>query len=187
MSLLDRLEVPAARSRASIRPTRRPREAASRAAPAPVMPPPMISTSSGPAASFRIASSRSRASRTPGITTAPPHPRQGRPPLIVRTRRARPTAPSALPGLQFDEVDALAPAFLAQQGGGGENAHTDQRGADQIPGPEPGRERDRQPVPGAGRGGGGARDDGRDDREAERPAELAADVEQRRGDPVSRG
>src|ERR1700728_1181128 len=177
MSLLDRLEVPDARSRASTRPTRRPREAASRAAPAPVMPPPMISTSSGPAASFRIASSRSRASRTPGITTAPPRPRQGPPLLIVCTRFARPAAPSALPGLQLDEVDALAPAFLAQQDGGGENAHTDQRGADREAGVEPGRERDRGAVPGDGRASGGTRDHGGYHRQAERPAELAADVE----------
>src|ERR1700729_4629530 len=166
MSLLDRLEVPAARSRDSTRPTRRPRDAASRAAPAPVMPPPMISTSSGPAASFRIASSRSRASRTPGITTAPPRPRQGPPLLIVCTRFARPAAPPALPGLQLDEVDALAPAFLAQQGGGGEDAHPDQRGADREACVEPGRQRDRRTVPGGGRASGDARDDGRYRRQA---------------------
>ena len=38
MSLLERLEVPAAKSRASTRATRRPRLAASRAAPVPVEP-----------------------------------------------------------------------------------------------------------------------------------------------------
>ena len=42
---------PAARSRDSTRPTRSPRDAASSAAPAPVIPPPITSTSSGPAAS----------------------------------------------------------------------------------------------------------------------------------------
>src|SRR5690348_14349445 len=45
MSLLDRLEVPAAQSRASSSATDSPRLAASRAAPAPVTPPPITSTS----------------------------------------------------------------------------------------------------------------------------------------------
>src|SRR3984957_12250495 len=194
MSLLDRLEVPEARSRASTSPTRRPREAASSAAPAPVMPPPITSTSSGPAVRFRIASSRSRASRTPGIRTAPPRPREGPPPPIVcnrcsqsiappaPSRPARPTqppCPAGLACLQLDQVDPLPAAFLAQQRGGRENAHTGQRGADHEPRPEAGRERDRGVVPGRGRGGG-AGDDGRYDRQAERAAELAADVEQGR-------
>ena len=48
MSLLDALEVPAARSRASTSPTDSPRVAASSAAPAPVMPPPMTRRSSSP-------------------------------------------------------------------------------------------------------------------------------------------
>ena len=47
MSLLDRLDVPDAQSCASTSPTDRPRVAASRAVPAPVMPPPTTSTSSG--------------------------------------------------------------------------------------------------------------------------------------------
>src|SRR5688572_7244886 len=46
MSLLDRLEVPEAKSRASTSPTERPRVAASRAAPLPTTPPPTTSTSS---------------------------------------------------------------------------------------------------------------------------------------------
>src|ERR1700727_1796159 len=93
MSLLDRLDVPAARSRASTRPTRRPRDAASRAAPAPVIPPPITRTSSGPALSFRIASSRSRATRTPGIETAPPQPPEGdhhRPSYVIDVAAERP-------------------------------------------------------------------------------------------------
>ncbi len=45
MSLLERLDVPAAQSRCSIRATVRPRVAASRAAPVPVTPPPTIATS----------------------------------------------------------------------------------------------------------------------------------------------
>src|ERR1700677_255899 len=73
MSLLDRLEVPEARSRASTRATRRPRDAASSAAPAPVMPPPMTSTSNRSAASRLSVASRSRASRTPLLATAFPH------------------------------------------------------------------------------------------------------------------
>src|SRR5271169_6107179 len=73
MSLLDRLEVPEARSRASTRATRRPRDAASRAALAPVMPPPMTSTSNRSAASRPSIAVRSRASRTPLLAiTVPP-------------------------------------------------------------------------------------------------------------------
>src|SRR5260370_16049137 len=71
MSLLDRLEVPEARSRASTRATRRPRDAASRAAPAPVMPPPMTSTSNRSAASRLSVALRSRASRTPLLAIHP--------------------------------------------------------------------------------------------------------------------
>src|SRR5690606_15600086 len=48
MSLLERLLVPNARSFISASATLRPRRAASRAIPAPVMPPPMIRTSTGP-------------------------------------------------------------------------------------------------------------------------------------------
>src|SRR5919107_3197807 len=86
MSLLDRLEVPAARSRASTRATLRPREAASRAAPAPVTPPPMTSTSncssrsrrrsvtrrigeSRPAAYRETEGSRTRPTLAPGCVT----------------------------------------------------------------------------------------------------------------------
>src|ERR671921_183293 len=46
MSLLERLEVPEAKSRASTRPTVRPRVAASRAAPEPTTPPPTTRMSS---------------------------------------------------------------------------------------------------------------------------------------------
>src|SRR5690606_10960740 len=46
MSLLDRLDVPEAKSRASTSPTDRPRVAASRAVPLPTTPPPTTSTSS---------------------------------------------------------------------------------------------------------------------------------------------
>src|ERR1700691_3308827 len=82
MSLLDRLEVPGAGFRASTRAPRRPRDAASSAAPAPVMPPPMTSTSNRSAASRLSVASRSRASRTPLLATAFPHqafPRQALP------------------------------------------------------------------------------------------------------------
>src|SRR5436189_3903715 len=65
MSLLDRLEVPEARSRASTRATRRPRDAASRAVPAPVTPPPMTSTSNRSLASLLSIAPRSRALRAP--------------------------------------------------------------------------------------------------------------------------
>src|ERR1700722_7409107 len=80
MSLDDRDEGPAARSRDSTRPARRPRDAASSAAPAPVIPPPMTSTSSGSAASACIAESRLRASRTPGMdeSSFPSPPRDSR-------------------------------------------------------------------------------------------------------------
>src|SRR5580692_1430532 len=83
MSLDDREEVPAARSRASTRPTRRPRDAASSAAPAPVIPPPMTSTSSGSAASAWIAESRLRASRTPGMDDSS-SPSPSRDPRVYR-------------------------------------------------------------------------------------------------------
>src|SRR5260370_18228139 len=72
MSLLDRLEVPEARSRASTRATRSPRDAASRAAPAPVTPPPMTSTSNRSAASRPSTAPRSRASRTPLLAITVP-------------------------------------------------------------------------------------------------------------------
>src|SRR3954471_18572835 len=57
MSLLDRLEVPAAQSRASSSATESPRLAASSAAPAPVTPPPMTRTST------TSSGSRSRSAR----------------------------------------------------------------------------------------------------------------------------
>src|SRR5215470_16271723 len=102
MSLLDRLEVPDARSRASTRATRRPRDAASRAAPAPVMPPPMTSTSNRSVASRLSSASRSRASRAPLLAiTHPPdsavvavleyvHRQPTRNPLHAGERRLRP-------------------------------------------------------------------------------------------------
>src|SRR6266851_2182310 len=80
MSLLDRLEVPEARSRASTRATRRPRDAASRAAPAPVTPPPMTSTSNRSAASRSSTAPRSRASRAPLPAITNPQIRYGRRP-----------------------------------------------------------------------------------------------------------
>src|SRR4029450_1272091 len=76
--LLERLDVPAARSRASTRATLRPREAASRAAPAPVTPPPTTSTSNCSSrnrrrsATRRIGESRPAAFReTEGERTRP--------------------------------------------------------------------------------------------------------------------
>src|SRR4051812_35155033 len=58
MSLLDRLDVPEAKSRASTSPTDRPRVTASRAQPAPTTPPPTTSTSSSAPASAASAESR---------------------------------------------------------------------------------------------------------------------------------
>src|SRR5918998_5683860 len=58
MSLLDRLEVPEAKSRASTSPTDRPRVAASRAAPLPTTPPPTTRTSSSVELMASRASSR---------------------------------------------------------------------------------------------------------------------------------
>src|SRR3954469_5274025 len=63
MSLLDRLEVPAAQSRASSSPTDSPRLAASSAAPAPVTPPPITRTSTTSSAS-RARSARRRSGDT---------------------------------------------------------------------------------------------------------------------------
>src|SRR4051812_42097329 len=65
ISLLDALEVPAARSRASTSPTRSPRVAASSAAPAPVMPPPMTRTSRSPEVSASMARCRAAGSSAP--------------------------------------------------------------------------------------------------------------------------
>ena len=66
MSLLDRLEVPAAKSRASTRATSRPRVAASSAAPVPVEPPPMTTTSKVSERSRSRSAVRCSALRTPG-------------------------------------------------------------------------------------------------------------------------
>src|SRR5215213_7187583 len=65
MTLLDVLDVPAPRSRASTSPTDSPRVAASSAAPAPVIPPPTTRTSSSPDPS------RSSAVRRAGGSSAP--------------------------------------------------------------------------------------------------------------------
>src|SRR5258707_3217198 len=93
MSLLDRLEVPEARSRASTRATRRPRDAASSAVPAPVMPPPMTSTSNRSVASRLSIAPRSRASRTPLLAI-------NIPPYGFFGRRGG-TGGQALPPLQY--------------------------------------------------------------------------------------
>src|SRR5688572_12749279 len=81
MSLLDRLEVPAAQSRASSSPTESPRLAASSAAPAPVTPPPITRTSTTSSASrARSARRRSGDSAVPLMSepsmspTVPPRP-----------------------------------------------------------------------------------------------------------------
>src|SRR5690606_36365297 len=58
-SFNERLDVPLAKSRASTRPTRRPRVAASSAAPTPTTPPPTTRTSSSFDFSFAMASARS--------------------------------------------------------------------------------------------------------------------------------
>jgi hypothetical protein len=64
-SLLDRLDVPAAKSRASTNPTRRPRVTASSAAPAPVTPAPITRTSSS-----SVASRASDSRRVSGLSGA---------------------------------------------------------------------------------------------------------------------
>src|SRR5690348_15101863 len=71
MSLLDRLEVPEAKSRASSRPTERPRVAASRAQPAPTTPPPTTSTSTSLSASAESAASRLAGERVMLINVDP--------------------------------------------------------------------------------------------------------------------
>src|SRR5689334_1928206 len=72
MSLLDRDEVPAPKSRASTRPTDSPRVAASSATPAPTTPPPTTSTwNSAPASAASAADLESGSSLT---ASAPPAP-----------------------------------------------------------------------------------------------------------------
>src|SRR3954447_11615006 len=75
MSLLDRLDVPDAKSRASSSATDNPRLAASRAAPAPVTPPPITSTSTTSSAT-RARSARRRAGdsrvRSPSMPSTVP-------------------------------------------------------------------------------------------------------------------
>ena len=58
MSLLDRLDVPDAKSLASMSATLSPRDAASNAAPTPVTPPPITRISNVSSANWRSASSR---------------------------------------------------------------------------------------------------------------------------------
>src|SRR5215471_1989550 len=60
MSFVERLDVPAAKSRFSASATRRPRAAASRARPTPVIPPPMIRMSKSSSANLESASPRVR-------------------------------------------------------------------------------------------------------------------------------
>src|SRR5690242_15775950 len=67
MSLLDRLEVPEAQSRASTSPTVRPRVTASSAHPAPTTPPPTTSTSSSSRAISAKARVRDSGERPMGI------------------------------------------------------------------------------------------------------------------------
>ena len=99
MSLLDALEVPAARSRASTSATRRPRVAASSAAPAPVMPPPTTSTSRSP--DVAASSARRRAAASSALTARLPamfaqRTRRESAPADSRTAAAAPrTAPGA--------------------------------------------------------------------------------------------
>ena len=71
MSLLDREDVPAPKSRASTRPTDSPRVAASSATPAPTTPPPTTSTwSSAPASAASAADLESGSSRAVSAPTA---------------------------------------------------------------------------------------------------------------------
>src|SRR3954454_20009153 len=129
MSLLERLEVPAAKSRASSSATDNPRLAASSAAPAPVTPPPMTRTSTT-SVSTAARSARRRAGdsrvllmpplspRLPGAAARPAF-RAGRRRLsgLVRPGRSGPGGPCgpAEVGLQVDhpgDRDGVAdPAF----------------------------------------------------------------------------
>src|SRR5688500_9539941 len=68
MTLLEALDVPDPRSRASTSPTDSPRVAASSAAPVPVIPPPTTSTSSSPEVSASSARRRAAGSRAPLAT-----------------------------------------------------------------------------------------------------------------------
>src|SRR5215211_294079 len=68
MTLLEVLDVPAPRSRASTSPTESPLVAASSAAPAPVIPPPITSTSSSPEISTSSARRRAAGSSAPLAT-----------------------------------------------------------------------------------------------------------------------
>src|ERR1700754_1088202 len=75
MSLLERLDVPEAKSRASTRPTDRPRGAAAGALPEPTTPPPTTSTSSSASAS--AASADSRYSGDKKVMSVHVHPIEG--------------------------------------------------------------------------------------------------------------
>ncbi len=68
MSLLERLEVPEAQSRASTRPVDRPRVTASSAVPAPTTPPPTTRMSSSRSAIAASASARSSGPSVPVLT-----------------------------------------------------------------------------------------------------------------------
>src|ERR687885_108022 len=90
MSLLDREDVPAAKSRASTRPTESPRVTASSAAPAPTTPPPTPSTWSS--ASVSAASAADLPSGLSRAVSAPP--------AITRRTLVHPPWPPARPGLR---------------------------------------------------------------------------------------
>src|SRR5215468_12020516 len=101
MSLLDRDEVPAPKSRASTRPTDSPRVAASSATPAPTTPPPTTSTwNSAPASA---ASAADLASGSSLAAPAPPAP-TGRTLALTSASRLRAGCDHYLHPLEFLEV-----------------------------------------------------------------------------------
>src|SRR4051812_36550537 len=107
MSLLERLEVPAARSFASISPTERPLDAASRAMPTPVIPPPTTRTSISSRSSLSTASALADGLSAPR-SHAGPHVD------VERFLPAR-SLPCACSGFQArgNPVDDIAPPGLA--------------------------------------------------------------------------
>src|SRR5215207_4151330 len=142
MSLLERLDVPAAQSRASSRPTERPRLAASSATPAPVTPPPITRTSTTPSASAaRSAERRSGDSSVRSVFPVCTTPTVPRPPVLAPRTGSQACRCSVRPG------GLLAPVHRQVHG------HDDQ-GADDEP-EERAAQRVDQPADHAAHGTGG--------------------------------
>ena len=128
MSLVERRDVPAARSRASTSATDSPREAASSAAPAPVTPPPMMSTSNrsrrsrARSAARRAGESRAAANRETDRSRTPPRYKAARDPVtstgvahVSLPVRPAPTPPCRRPPSRWPVV-LLRVAAVAGRG-----------------------------------------------------------------------